>query len=170
MLDEQIMQSMRETHPVQGLQRMPAKSCGPIGCGDSTGCLPACAPLANPYVPFQRRDPEKYKAPRALIRGTLFPGLDLPFMGVVNRSEKDGPLGELMALNFAMHELGLYLDTHQDDAEAAELFAQYAKLYREGREQYEKQYGALRQENAVREGKYTWLTDPWPWDYVEGGK
>ena len=44
------------------------------------GRMPATAPLANPYVPFQDEDPPKYEARMGLIRGTLFPGLDLPFM------------------------------------------------------------------------------------------
>ncbi len=142
---------------------------GPIGCGDNTGCLPACAPLANPYVPFQRESAEKYEASNALIRGTLFPGLDLPFMGLVNQTEIHTPLGELMALNFAMQELGLYLDTHQNDAEARELFRQYSALYREGRTAYEAQYGPLQQMDGATEKQYTWLQDPWPWDYVEDG-
>ena len=52
------------------------------------GLLPAQAPLANPYVPFQETDPPKYEARKALIRGTLYPGLDLPLLGMVN--EKPG--------------------------------------------------------------------------------
>ena len=48
------------------------------------GVLPELAPLANPYVPFQQENPKQYTAKRGLIRGTLFPGLDLPFMGMVN--------------------------------------------------------------------------------------
>lgn len=138
-------------------------------CGNGSGCLPSCAPLANPYVPFQRENGERYEAPRALIRGTLFPGLDLPFMGLVNRTEKNTPLGELMALGFAMQELGMYLDTHQNDAEATKLFQQYAALYQEGRQKYEAQYGPLQQSQGVVDGKYTWLQDPWPWDFVEAG-
>ena len=54
----------------------------------ANGRLPACAPLANPYVPFQNENPPKYEARKALIRGTLFPGLDLPFHGMVNEHEK----------------------------------------------------------------------------------
>ena len=65
------------------------------------GRLPAMAPLANPYVPFQLENAPKYEARKGLVRGTLFPGLDLPFMGLVNRTEKNTPLGELMALGFA---------------------------------------------------------------------
>ena len=142
---------------------------GPIGCSDKTGCLPACAPLANPYVPFQRENAETYEAPRALIRGTLFPGLDLPFMGLINHTEKNTPLGELMALGFAMHELGLYLDTHQNDTEALQLFNQYSALYKEGSNAYEAQYGPLQQSQGSVDGKYVWLKDPWPWDYMEAG-
>ena len=66
------------------------------------------APLANAYVPFQSENPPKYEARKALIRGTLFPGLDLPFMGMVNQKEKNvTPLTELQTLNFAIQELAL---------------------------------------------------------------
>ena len=147
-----------------------AQQCSnPIGCGDKTGCLPACAPLANPYVPFQRENSEKYSAAKALIRGTLYPGLDLPFMGLINRNEKNTPLGQLQALGFALHELGLYLDTHQNDTEALELFDQYNCLYTEAVSAYVAQYGPQQQFNASVDGKYLWLKDPWPWDYMESG-
>lgn len=70
------------------------------------GRLPAMAPLANPYVPFQLEDPPKYEGRKALIRGTLFPGLDLPFMGMVNQKEKPiTPKTELQVMAFALQEL-----------------------------------------------------------------
>ena len=91
---------------------------------EGIGYLPSCAPLANPYVPFQQNDPAHYALPQGLVRGTLFPGLDLPFMGMVNESDLPStPLHELQALGFAIDELVLYLDTHSDDREAAELLA-----------------------------------------------
>lgn len=40
------------------------------------GCY---APLAFPYVPMQKNDPERYSQQDALRAGTLFPGLNLPF-------------------------------------------------------------------------------------------
>ena len=45
------------------------------------GTLPngCCAPLAFPYVPVQKNDPERYSQQDALKAGTLFPGLNLPF-------------------------------------------------------------------------------------------
>lgn len=83
------------------------------------GRLPSYAPLANPFVPFQMEDPPKYEPRKALVRGTLFPGLDLPFMGMVNKNEKPvTPLTELQTMAFMIQELALYLDTHRDDTEA----------------------------------------------------
>lgn len=142
---------------------------GSGGCADWQGKLPACAPLANPYVPFQMVNSERYDAPNALIRGTLYPGLDLPYRGMVNTQEKNGtPLGELQSLGFAMHELGLYLDTHQYDEEAVSLFNQYAEMYEAAVQQYEQNGGVLMQSRSAQSGCYEWLENPWPWDYKEG--
>ena len=129
------------------------------------GRLPAMAPLANPYVPFQLENPPKYEARKGLIRGTLFPGLDLPFMGMVNTKEKPiTPLTELQTMAFAIQELALYLDTHRDDKEALELYQTYQKLYHEGVMAYTKKCGPLNHKTPT-EGPYKWLDDPWPWEY-----
>ena len=138
---------------------------------DMMGYLPQLAPLANPFVPFQSPNAKKYTAKKGLIRGTLFPGLDLPFMGMVNTKEKsDTPKNELMALNFAITELSLYLDTHPNDMEAAELLQSYIQLYETGKAKYEQQYGPLTMYDAVKNGKYVWSGDPWPWEYRENGE
>lgn len=134
-------------------------------CGQ--GKLPAMAPLANPYVPFQLEDSPKYESRKALVRGTLFPGLDLPFMGMVNKNELPvTPLTELQAMAFAVQELALYLDTHRDDNEALTLYRTYQKLYDEGRKAYEKMCGPLNHK-SITEGGYKWLDDPWPWEYTK---
>jgi len=75
---------------------------------------------------------------------------------------------ELMALDFAIDELGLYLTTHPEDTEVLNLYWSYIKLGREGREAYEKQYGPILQTD-VTPGSFKWLNDPWPWD-LEGEK
>ena len=129
--------------------------------------LPAMAPLANPYVPFQLENPPKYEARKGLVRGTLYPGLDLPFMGMVNQHEL--PVthkSELQALGFAIQELALYLDTHRDDREALELYRQYQNLYQKGAAEYEKMHGPLTH-GAPGQGEcYEWLNAPWPWEYA----
>lgn len=129
------------------------------------GRLPAMAPLANPYVPFQLENPPKYEARKGFIRGTLFPGLDLPFMGMVNKKEKNTtPLTELQTMAFAIQELALYLDTHRDDQEALELYQTYQRMYHKGMMEYTAKCGPLNHRTPT-EGPYNWLDDPWPWEY-----
>ena len=135
-------------------------------CDYRQGSLPACAPLAVPYVPMQQSAEPAYKPGRALIRGTLFPGLDLPFMNLVNDTELSGtPLGELMALDFVIKELQLYLDTHKNDEEAFATLQSYIKLYNEGKEAYVRKYGPLTVCDLSMSESYDWLKEPWPWDY-----
>lgn len=130
------------------------------------GKLPAMAPLANPYVPFQPENPPVYEAKKGIVRGTLFPGLDLPFMGMINQKElPTTPLAELQTMAFAIQELALYLDTHKEDAEALEMYRMYQKMYAEGKKKYEKDCGPLSHMSASGE-KYRWLDDPWPWEYM----
>ena len=132
------------------------------------GRLPAAAPLANPYVPFQLENPPQYEARFGLIRGTLYPGLDLPFMGQINRQElSETPIHDLQALGFALHELALYLDTHRDDKEALEMYRNYQKIYHNAMMQYEEKYAAMAHGMPSKGDTYTWLDDPWPWEYCK---
>ena len=98
-------------------------------CPDNNGTLPSCAGLAVPYVPFQQNNPQKYAQSEALSNGTLFPGLNLPFHLAVDGSSLPAtPLAELQALEFVILELGIYLDTHKDDAEAFAMFKQFSAM------------------------------------------
>lgn len=142
----------------------------PNSCGAAEGSLPgSCASMVFPYVAMQRTDPARYDQQEALYHGTLFPGLNLPFFRTMQtRMNCDNTaMCELMALYFAVNELGLYLDTHQDDSEALELYRRYVALAREGRDKYEAAYGPLTQTAVGAEG-WSWLNNPWPWEY-EGG-
>ena len=129
------------------------------------GKLPSSAPLANPYVPFQLENPPVYEASNGIVRGTLFPGLDLPFMGMINQKQLPAtPLAELQTMAFAIQELALYLDTHRNDTEALEMYRMYQKMYMDGKNAYEKDHGPLNH-MSVSGDKYRWLDDPWPWEY-----
>lgn len=130
------------------------------------GRLPAMAPLANPYVPFQLESPPKYEARKGLIRGTLYPGLDLPFMGMINNDLLPvTSMSELQALAFAIQELALYLDTHRDDTEALELYRQYQRMYCSCKPEFVKENGPLNHTSETTGDRYEWLDDPWPWEY-----
>lgn len=135
-------------------------------CGAGNGTLPGlCAPLAFPYIPMQENNPSRYSQSDALQNGTLFPGLNLPFKAAMQAKTQlnNTALVELMALDFAIDELGLYLVTHAQDQEALQLYWAYIKLSQEGRAKYQKLYGPLLQTD-ITEGGYTWLNDPWPWE------
>lgn len=131
------------------------------------GTLPAVAPLANPYVPFQKESPPTYAPRTALVRGTLYPGLDLPYHGMVNNKEKPvTPLTELQTLAFVLQELTLYLDTHRDDKEALEVYCEYQRLYEDAKKRYEEKCGPLTNRTGCFGKEFRWLDDPWPWEYA----
>ncbi len=137
------------------------------GCGSMTGSLPnGCGALAFPYIPMQEPNPPRFSRTEALQTGTLFPGLDLPFKAAIQAHTQlpNTALVELMALDFAIKELNLYLDTHVNDQEVLQLYWSYIKLAEEGRQKYEKMCGPLTASNLTPEDGYAWLKDPWPWD------
>ena len=134
-------------------------------CRGCMGRLPSKAPLANPYVPFQNESPPMYEPRWGLIRGTAYPGLDLPFMGRVNNKERNiTPKTELQTLAFMIQELALYLDTHREDKEALELYQAYQKMYHNATMEYTRQCGPMSHQMPT-EGEYRWLDDPWPWEF-----
>ncbi len=132
-------------------------------CHYKEGALPACAPLALAYVPMQSSAAPAYDTEDALKRGTLFPGLDLPFMNMVNTREIEGPLAEVMALCFVSHELQLYLDTHPSDTEAFDTLRQMRTLTAEAKRRYTARYGPLSPQDLAESDHFDWLEDPWPW-------
>ena len=132
-----------------------------------SGSLPSEAPLATAWVPNQRAATPNYEPEQALIRGTLFPGLDLPFKNIANVTMPDTPVGELMALDFIIHELTLYLDTHETDLEALALFQNFSALAEEHRKRFTALYGPLRTSDVATADSYSWLNSPWPWEYSE---
>ena len=127
----------------------------PAVCEVGQGTLPGCAALAFPYIPMQSNNPTRYSRTEAL-----------PFKAAIQARTKlpNTALVELMALDFAVTELNLYLDTHPQDQEALGLYASYIKLAKEGREKYTAKYGPLDSAELVLEDGYTWLNDPWPWE------
>ena len=130
------------------------------------GSLPgAFAPLAMSYVPMQVSAAPNYEASEALARGTLFPGLDLPFMNIVNDKAPDIPTAELMAIDFVADELELYLDTHRDDKEAFELYQSFLALRKEARERYTERFGPITQCDQLGNDSFAWPNDPWPWEF-----
>ena len=138
-------------------------------CGTNSGSLPgACGAMVFPYIAIQENDPPRYGRAEALQTGTLFPGLNLPFKAAMAAAKNipNTALAELMALDFAVDELALYLATHPDDKEVLELYWNYIQLAKEGRAKYQKMYGPLQITDRPEDGTFRWLDDPWPWEYA----
>lgn len=157
-----------EEYPLEKQMENSGMSC-PIGngtCNYRQGTLPQCGMLAVGYVPRQAAATPAYDTGDALKRGTLFPGLDLPFMNMVNTKDvTDTPLGEVMGLCFVSHELQLYLDTHPDDTEAFQTLKEMLALTAEAKRRYVAKYGPLVPADLQESETFDWLADPWPWAY-----
>lgn len=134
------------------------------------GSLPCRAPLSVPFVPFQDENPPMYDSTDGLNRGTMFPGLDLPWKNTVNKSNPaEGTLlGELTALEFAADDLQLYMDTHKNDKETFQMLKNYLEKAEKARKKYVKVCGPVSREDIREFNEYEWLRGPWPWEYTEG--
>ena len=106
-------------------------------CTYKQGSLPGCAPLALAQIPAQQSSEPAYKSGEAL-----------------------------MALDFVTAELNLYLDTQSSDTQAVQTLQSFLKMYEEGRKEYVARFGPLSLSDLATAKSYTWLNDPWPWDYV----
>lgn len=71
-------------------------------------------------------------------------------------------LDEIRELDFAITDLGLYLDTHSEDEKALCLFKKYCRECRELNDKYQKVYGPLSIYYPCN--KWRWLEEPWPWE------
>jgi len=104
-------------------------------------------PPAFPSVPAQQFT-RRYADRDAIIRGTLFPELDLPFADFENRTHlPQTPLTELMQTDFVCDELRLYLNIYPSDTNAQALY-----------DEYKQKSAALK--NEVLDAQ-TWAKAPW---------
>ena len=71
-----------------------------------------------------------------------------------------GLLHQLMAVDFALHEWALYLDTHPRDARAKGAAARLRELREKLLCQYQMAHGPL---TAGEDPGEAWLESPWPW-------
>ena len=73
-------------------------------------------------------------------------------------------LEEIQAIDFALVELTLYLDTHPNDQQAMQQFNEYAQQAMQLKRNFETKHGPLQQYgNSYTDGNWSWGTSPWPW-------
>ncbi|MFO8060717.1 MAG: spore coat protein CotJB [Bacillota bacterium] len=75
---------------------------------------------------------------------------------------------DISALDFAVLELTLYLDTHPDDRGALNERNNYLQEMQVLVDRYEAIYGPLF-DRSEAEYPWTWIDEPWPWELRCGG-
>ena len=70
------------------------------------------------------------------------------------------------ALDFAIYETILFLDTHPSDRRAMAAFEKYKRERTEAIKEYETQFGPyIKRAEDVTPGKtWGWIKKPWPWE------
>ncbi len=76
---------------------------------------------------------------------------------------------KIHALDFAIHELVLYLDTHPTCKKAMALLKEYRQKRKECIALYEEKYGPyiVTPADVPANGCWQWLDSPWPWENEE---
>lgn len=78
-------------------------------------------------------------------------------------SARDNLLRQVMAADFTLIDLNLYLNTHPYDHKAVMIFMISAKRASFLRCCYESMYGPLTA-SASRSFPWPWIESPWPWE------
>lgn len=93
----------------------------------------------------------------------VMPTMELPEQKDCTRNcEREEMAMKIRELDFALVELGLYLDTHPDDRKALCLHNNYSKQMKDLKDKYQKVYGPLTMDYPCN--KWRWLEQPWPWE------
>ncbi len=87
-------------------------------------------------------------------------------------NDKKMMMCKIWQLDFALHELVLYLDSHPDCERALALMRDYRKLRRQALKEYNERFGELiiTPKDAGTESPWQWIKGPWPWEnnFAEG--
>lgn len=104
------------------------------------------------------------------VKGNLFRNLYDQYksyrpMSLAPSSEREEALLNLNQIQFAMHELNLYLDVYPNDANIKRQFVAYRNTYNDLLNQYENRYGALNvNSTSLNSVPFGWVNQTWPWE------
>lgn len=79
-------------------------------------------------------------------------------------SEREDMLMQLQELNFALIDIGMYLDIYENDRKCINLFNEYQKKEKELRKMFEDKYGPFTFDDGKYTNTWTWINGPWPWE------
>jgi spore coat protein JB len=73
-------------------------------------------------------------------------------------------LKEVMAADFTLIDLALYLNTHPTDQRALALYRNAVQHAMITRQKFEQMYGPLTQLHGADCNTWRWIESPWPWE------
>lgn len=144
--------------------------------------------LAISNVPMQQWG-ELYSQEEALNIGTIFHDLNKPFfaadsvMGTVSpiasgmeskdmsgeQAEREQLLCKINQISFYLDDLNLYLDTHENDMQALQMYHEKAKECAQLKQQFAQQFYPLTKQCIpscadFNETSFCWQKGPMPWE------
>lgn len=137
--------------------------------------------LAITTVPMQTWG-ALYEEEEALLIGTIFKDLDLPFFAAektekpccfkaIPKSDEEQEREQLMcrinAVSFFLDDLVLYLDTHCQDKDAAKLYVEKTKLRDQLKKEFAEKFYPLTRDCLVyceNDKECCWQEGPAPWE------
>ena len=122
----------------------------------------------NYFNNYPTRDTRFYIALQGLSKGNMSADLYDAFGNYVPKELPYTIENALKAYNFAIIDLGLYLDTHPNDEKSIELYNKIASKGKELFATYQSLYGPLIAEMYTGSaGSWDWIESPWPWNKKE---
>ena len=79
-------------------------------------------------------------------------------------NQKEMLLKQLQSLEFAMVDLGQYLDTHPGCRDALAYYKQLKDEHEAVKASYEKQFGPITAGGGGNLDYWDWIATPWPWE------
>ena len=86
---------------------------------------------------------------------------------LVPNNEQAEMLLEVNKLEFASHEIRLYLDNFPNDQKMISKFNEYRKMTNEAIDRYQRKYGPLLESDLSNPNLFSWQATAWPWE-MEG--
>lgn len=77
---------------------------------------------------------------------------------------RENLLRQVMAADFMVIEMNLYLNTHPTEQRAIALFNSSVQRAKMLRDMYERTYGPLTPFYTNNKNTWQWIESPWPWE------
>lgn len=78
--------------------------------------------------------------------------------------DRERLLKEIMAIDFTLLDLNLYLDTHPMDRRALAIYNENIRISKMLRDRYERMFGPLSPTSVHNVNRWQWVESPWPWE------